>query len=169
MNEILVIGGFGVLLFFFFIVVPRAFSKQPPPMVFNNNTEAILFARKHTDCSIKLGKPLIAVAINDYDLIEMAMINMKLIHSETPSASFYVNILTDDGFFKRLVTCTRFTANIRKGDLIAVIPTSQNKILAIGESDPRKAWVFVAVAKLKPIYKNKKDGWIIDEMLIDLN
>lgn len=169
MNEILVIGGFGLLLLFFFIALPRALASKPPPMVFDNNSDAILFARKHTDCSIRLGAPLIAVAIDDCDLKESARRGRELMLSDTPVASFSVKILTDSGFFATLVTCTRLATNIKKGDLIAVIPTSQHKTLAIGESDPRKTWVFVAFAKLKPTYKGEKEGWLIDEMLIDLD
>ena len=78
--------------------------------------------------------------------------------SDEPSLNIDVVLITRNGHEKVDTTCGNITANINRGDFVAVLPLYNKR---------HDLWYYVTIAKLNTVYLGKERGFSVKEQYID--
>lgn len=124
------------------------------PKSFDSFTELTAFIRTVYECKIEHRVIL-------YGFVESIFYNDILLKnglSTTPHLDVGVVLITHDGSQTINSTCSNLSADLKKGDFVAILPVFHKR---------QNFWVYVVVAKLNPFYVGSKEGFSVSEQYVD--
>lgn len=154
---ILALLGFFTSAYFLFYILYRTITLKKMwnrPKEFHDTVELMGFIRMFYECKVEHNIML-------FGFVELVYLDDILLRdglADEETLNVDVVLITHDGLKKVNTGCAQNDANLKKGDFVAVLPFHNMR---------HNLWYYITIAKLRPFYLGKGQGFQIEEVYTD--